>query len=90
MQTIQLQVKDNYAQNILEILKNLQGVMIESVELQKDKNLEYDPYFYERKAQLEKTIEAVDNGTMKMYSQSEYDTEMDSFMEKLELKYASN
>ncbi|WP_297444053.1 hypothetical protein [Sulfurimonas sp.] len=81
MQTIQLQVKDNYAKNILEILENLKGVMIESVEIQKDKNLEYDPYFYERKAQLDKTIEAVDNGTMEMY---DFNESVDALIHKLE------
>ncbi len=81
MQTIQLQVKDNYAQNILEILQNLKGVMIESVEVQKDKNLEYDPYFYERKTHIEKTIEAVDNGTMEMY---DFNESIDALIHKLE------
>ena len=81
MQTIQLQVKDNYAKNILEILENLKGVMIESVEVQNDKNLEHDPYFYERKAQLEKTIEAVDNGTMEMY---DFNESIDALIHKLE------
>ncbi len=89
MQTIQLQVKENFAKKILEILQNLQGVMIESVEVQKDKNLEYDPYFYERKAELEKTIEAVDNGSMKMYDAQEWDIEMQKIDEELEALYGN-
>jgi hypothetical protein len=40
MQTIQLQVKDDYVQNVLDMLKSVKDVMIESIEVQKDKNLE--------------------------------------------------
>jgi hypothetical protein len=40
MQTIQLQVKDDYMQNVLDMLKSVKDVMIESIEVQKDKNLE--------------------------------------------------
>ena len=89
MQTIQLQVKDGYTQNILDMLGSVKDIMLEKIEVKKDPNLEYDAYFYERKAHLDKTIEAVDNGTMKMYEQDEYDEEMDSFMKTLESKYAN-
>jgi hypothetical protein len=88
MQTIELQVKDGYTQNILDMLESVKGTMLQKIEVKKDPNLEYDPYFYERKAQLDKTIKAVDDGSMKMYNQDEYDEEMDSFMKDLELKYA--
>jgi hypothetical protein len=37
----------------------------------KDPNLEYDPYFYERKRSLDATIKAVDDGSMKMYDFNE-------------------
>ena len=90
MQTIELHVKDGYTQNILDMLESVKDIMLEKIEVQKDPNLEYDPYFYERKEQLDKTIESVDDGTMKMYDQDVYDNDMDSFMEDLELKYANN
>ena len=77
---------DNYATKFNEFIESTNG----NVEIVKDPNLEYDPYFYERKASLDKTIEAVDNGTMKMYNQEEYDLEMDKFMEELEEKYGNN
>ena len=60
------------------------------IEIVDDPNLKLDPYFYERKASLEKTIKAIDDGTMKMISQEEYDRDMDIFMTQLEQKYASN
>jgi hypothetical protein len=38
------------------------------IELVDDTNLKLDPYFYERKASLEKTIKAIDDGTLEMLS----------------------
>jgi len=90
MQTIQLQVKDEFTKNILEVLNGLKGVMIEEIKVSKDPNLEYDPYFYERKRSLDATIKAVDDGSMKMYDESEYCEIMDSFMKELEVKYADS
>ena len=43
----------------------------ENIEIVDDPNLKLDPYFYERKASLDKTIKAIDNGTMKMYDFNE-------------------
>ncbi|MEA2111870.1 MAG: hypothetical protein U9P71_07465 [Campylobacterota bacterium] len=71
MKIIQLQVKDGYTQNVLGILNGIKDVMLEKIEVQNDPNLEHDPYFYERKAQLDETIEAVGDGTMKMYDFNE-------------------
>ena len=81
MQTIQLQVKDGYTQNILDMLGSVKDIMLENIEVKKDPNLEYDAYFYERKAHLDKTIKAVDNGTMKMY---DFNESMDDLIAELE------
>jgi len=58
--------------------------MLEKIEVQQDPNVAYDPYFYERKAQLDKTIEAVDDGSMKMYDSQEWDVEMKSLDAELD------
>ncbi len=81
MQTIQLQVKDGYTQNILDMLGSVKDIMLEKIEVKQDPNLEYDTYFYERKAELDKTIEAVDNGSMKMY---DFNESMDELIAELE------
>ncbi|PHS31506.1 MAG: hypothetical protein COA92_08015 [Sulfurovum sp.] len=60
----------------------------EHMEILDDANLEYDAYFYERKKQLDSTIQAIDNGTMKMYSEDEFHTKMKNLEEKLTQKYA--
>ncbi len=90
MQTIELQVKDGFTKNILEILNGLKGVMVEDIKVSKDPNLEYDPYFYERKKSIDETIKAIDDGSMKMYSSNEYNKTMDSFTEELKTKYADH
>ena len=50
----------------------------------KTKNLELDPYFYERKKQLQQDIIDIDNGEIEMLSQEQYDKEINSFF--IELK----
>ena len=40
MQTIQLQVKDAYTQNILDMLGSIKDIMIDSIEITKEKKKE--------------------------------------------------
>lgn len=79
MQTLTIQVEDNFLPNLLDYLKDFQG----EVKVCKDKNLEHDPYFYERKNDLEKIIEESENGKMEMLSQEQYDKEMELFFKDL-------
>ena len=79
MQTIAVQIQDNYVQNFMSYVNSHS----ESITISKDKNLEYDPYFYERKKELEKVIEECENGTMEMLSQEQYDDEMKIFFKDL-------
>ena len=79
MQTIAVQVQDNYIQNFMNYVNNHS----ENIQVSKDKNLEYDPYFYERKKELENVIEECENGTMEMLSQEQYDDEMKIFFKDL-------
>ena len=84
MQTMVLDIEDSFVgefQNFIEKYKD-------KVQVLKDKNLELDPYFYERQKQLQQDIEDIDSGKVKMLSQSEYEKEMDDFFNKLMEKYA--
>ena len=54
-----------------------------NITVSKDKNLELDPYFYERKRELEQIIEDSENGTMEMLSQEQYEKEMKIFFKDL-------
>lgn len=77
---------DEYAPLLDELVAKSNG----HIEVVNDPNLEYDPYFYERKDSLNKTIKAVDDGTMKMYNQEEWKDEMLQWDKELEKKYGNN
>ncbi len=81
MQTIQLQVKDGYTQNVLRMLESVRDTMIEKIEVQKDRNLELDPYFYERREELHRLREDIRNGKMEMY---DFDESMSELIEELQ------
>ena len=85
MQTLTVNIKDNFVQDFLTIISHYK----DKVQLQKDKNLEYDPYFYERQKQLQKDIDDIENGKVEMLSQKQYDKEMNNFFNELKLKYAN-
>lgn len=79
MQTLSVQIQDDYMQQFMNFVKNSHS----NITISKDKNLEFDPYFYERKKDLEQVIEDSENGTMEMLSQEQYDQEMKIFFKDL-------
>ncbi|WP_457744627.1 hypothetical protein [Sulfurimonas sp.] len=83
MQTLTLNVQDAFVQDFLTIINQYK----DKVQLQKDKNLEYDPYFYERKKQLQQDIDDIDSGKIEMLSQEQYDQEVNDFFKTLKTKY---
>jgi len=83
MQTMAIQIQDDYVNDFMNYVNNHS----DSITITKDKNLEYDPYFYERQKQLEQDLEEVENGTAEMLTQEQYDNEMNSFFKELKLKY---
>ncbi len=85
MQTLTINIQDNFMQDFLAIIEHYG----DKIQLRKDKNLEYDPYFYERKKQLQQDINDIDSGKIEMLSQEQYDDEMNSFFTELKSKYAN-
>ena len=79
MQTLAVQIQDSYVQDFMSYVNNHS----ENITISKDKNLEIDPYFYERKQDLEQIIEDSENGTMEMLSQEQYEKEMKIFFKDL-------
>ena len=67
MQTLTVNIQDNFVQDFLTILEHYK----DKVQLQKDKNLEQDPYFYERQKQLEQDLQEVESGTAEMISHND-------------------
>jgi len=85
MQTLTVNIQDGFIQDFLSIVEHYK----DKIQIQKDKNLEYDPYFYERKKQLQQDISDIDSGKIEMLSQEQYDKEMNSFFTELKSKYAN-
>ena len=79
MQTLSIQIQDSYMQQFMNFVKESHS----NITVAKDKNLELDPYFYERKRELEQIIEDSENGTMEMLSQEQYEEEMQIFFKDL-------
>ena len=79
MQTMAVQIQDNYVQNFMSYVSNHS----EDIIITKDRNLEYDPYFYERQKELHHLREDIKNGDMEMLSQEQYDKEMKQFFSDL-------
>ncbi len=79
MQTMAVQIQDDYVQKFMSYVNSHS----ENITIAKDKNLELDPYFYERQKELQQDIEDIDNGKAEMLSSEQFDTEMDIFFKDL-------
>ncbi len=64
MQTVAVQIQDSYIQDFMNYVNNHS----ENITISKDKNLEIDPYFYERQQQLEQDLVDVESGKAEMIS----------------------
>ena len=76
MQTLSVQIQDEYMQQFMNFVNNSHP----SVTISKDKNLEIDPYFYERQKELHQIRDDVKSGKMEMLSQEQYDREIEEFL----------
>jgi predicted RND superfamily exporter protein len=64
MQTLSVQIQDDYMQQFMDFVKKSHSNII----ISKDINLELDPYFYERQKQLHQDLEEVESGKAEMIS----------------------
>ena len=81
MQTIAVQIKDEFVQKFMSYVNSHS----DNITISKDKNLELDPYFYDRKKQLQQDIEDINNGKAEMLSSEQFNKEMDTFFKDLKL-----
>ena len=82
MQTLSVQIQDGYIEQFMNFIKESHSNIIVS----KDKNLELDPYFYERQKKLHQIRADVKNGKMEMLSEEQYEQEIEQFFTELEKK----
>ncbi len=80
MQTITLNIQDSFLQDFLAIIEHYK----DKIQLQNDKNLEYDPFFYLRQKQLQQDIDDIDSGKVKMISNEDFWNNIDNFTQKLQ------
>jgi len=80
MQTMSVQIQDNYVKKFMNYVNNHS----ENIAISKDKNLELDSYFYERKKKLHQIRNDVHNGNMRLLTQEESDDEIELFFKELE------
>ena len=80
MQTLTVNIQDNFVQDFLTIIEHYK----DKVQLQKDKNLVNDPYFYERQKQLEQDINEIDSGKTQMISNEDFWDDIDTFTQSLQ------
>ena len=80
MQTLAVQIQDNYIQDFINYVNSHS----ESITVEKDKNLEYDTYFYERQKELHQIKSDMDNGKVQMIENDDFWNDIDSFVETLQ------
>ena len=80
MQTMLVQIQDNYVQKFMSYVNNHS----ENIAISKDKNLEIDPYFYERQKDLHNIRADIKSGEMEMLSEKQYEEEIEQFFLELE------
>jgi len=79
MQTLSVQIQDNYIPTFLEYVnKNKTYITIE------DKNLKLDPYFYDRQKKLQQIKTDIDSGKTQMIDDKTFWDDIDSFLDTLE------
>jgi len=80
MQRVTIEVQNGFMPDFLLYLESQK----DKISLTQDRNLELDPYFYERQKKLQQIRDDVKSGKMKMLSQEESDREIELFFQKLE------
>jgi len=79
MQNIAIQVQDDYVSHFMDYINNHS----ESITILKDKNIEFDPYFYERQKELHQIKNNIDNGRIQMIENDEFWDDIDNYVETL-------
>jgi len=82
MQTLTINIQDNFVQDFLAIIEHYG----DKIQLKKDKNLEIDPYFYERQKELHKSRDNIKNGNIEMVSHEALWGSIKNHLETIEVK----
>ena len=80
MQTLTLKIKDDFMAEFMGMIDTVKDNVI----VQKDKNLEIDPYFYERQKKLQKIRDDIKSRNVEMIDDEEFWEDMDAYVETLQ------
>ena len=79
MQTMAVQIQDSYVQDFVNYVNNHS----ENITISKDRNLEVDPYFYERQKELQQGLEDVESGKAEMISHDDLWNNINSHLKSI-------
>jgi len=85
MQTLTVNIQENFMQDFLSIIEHYK----DKIQINIDKNLEYDSYFYERQKELQKIRNDIKENKRKLVSIEDFEKNTLKFENELELKYAN-
>ena len=77
MQTLTIKVKDDLVSEVMSVLEQFK----DNIQVTKNKNLELDPYFYERQKKLQQIRDDIKSGKMQTY---DFESSMDELIKELE------
>jgi hypothetical protein len=80
MQTLTINVKDDFMNEVIKFIETAK----DNITIQKDKNLEYDPYFYDRRDRLQQIRDNSKSGKTKMIEDSEFWEDIDTYVDTLQ------
>ena len=79
MQTIAVQIQDDYVNDFMNYVNNHS----DRITIKKDTNLELDPYFYKRQKQLQQDLEEVESGKAEMISHNDLWNNINSHLKSI-------
>jgi len=85
MQNIAIQVQDDYVNDFMNYVNNHS----DSIIISKDKNLEDDSFFYERKKELHQIRDDIKNAKSQLVSFEDFENRTNQLEKDLEIKYAN-
>jgi hypothetical protein len=85
MQTLSVQIQDDYMQQFMNYVSDHR----EKITITKDENLENDLFFYERKKELQQIRDDIKSGKSQLVSFDEFENRTNQLEKELELKYAN-
>lgn len=85
MQTMSVQIQDDYIQDFMDYVNSHS----ENITISKDEYLENDSFFYERKKELHQIRDDIKSGKSKLVSFDDFENRTNQLEKELELKYAN-